>query len=140
MKRILITPRSLSAGTHSGLSRLEDLGFTLVRPTPGVMPSEADLIAAIPDCCGWIAGVEPVSSRVVSAAHSLQVISRNGSGVDNLPMDALNERGITVKRALAANANGVAELALAMMLSGFRHIPLNSDWYSGRGLAAPHGT
>lgn len=127
MKRILVTPRSLSAGTHSGLTRLEDLGFTLVRPTPGAMPSEADLVAAIPDCCGWIAGVEPVSSHVISAATSLQVISRNGSGVDNLPMDALNERGISVKRALAANANGVAELALAMMLSGFRHIPLNSD-------------
>ena len=140
MKRILVTPRSLSAGTHSGLTRLEDLGFTLVRPTPGAMPSEADLIAAIPDCCGWIAGVEPVSSRV-SIGGNIRCRSFRATGLALITCrwTHLNERGITVKRALAANANGVAELALAMMLSGFRHIPLNSDWYSGRGLAAPHG-
>lgn len=123
MKRVLVTPRSLSAGHHPGLDRLEEHGFALVRPCPGTMPTEADLMAALPGCCGWIAGVEPVSPRVIEAATHLQVIARNGSGVDNLPMDMLDRRGIVVKRAMAANANGVAELALALIFAAFRHIP-----------------
>lgn len=144
MKRILVTPRSLSSGRHAGLEYLEARGFTLIRPTPGKMPSEADLLAAIPSCCGWIAGVEPVTSRVIKAARELRVISRNGSGVDNLPTGALEQRGIVVKRAGGANANGVAELTLGLMLSGFRHITLcdrgirDSNWprVPGRELAA----
>lgn len=124
-KRILVTPRSLSTGQHSSLERLQDLGFELVRPAPGETPSEQALLAAIPACCGWIAGVEPVSPQVIEAAACLRVISRNGSGVDNLPMEIIARRGIKVARAVAANANGVAELALALMLAGFRHIPLN---------------
>lgn len=124
MKRILVTPRSLSRGRPAGLERLEALGFELVRPTPGETPSEAELAAAIPSCCGWIAGIEPVSARVIEAAQNLCVISRNGSGVDNLPMDALERRGVAVKRAVGANANGVAELALALMLAGLRHVPV----------------
>jgi len=143
MKQILVTPRSLSCGRHVGLERLESLGFTLVRPTPGEMPSETDLLDAIRPCCGWIAGVEPVSARIIEAAEELCVISRNGSGVDNLPMDVLERRKIVVKRAEGVNANGVAELALALMLAGFRQIPLNDrgiragDWprVSGREIA-----
>ena len=123
MKRILITPRSLSQGRHPAFDRLENAGFELVAPTPGVMPSEADLVATIPDCCGWIVGVEPVTPRVIEAARNLVAISRNGSGVDNLPIDLLDQRGIHVTRAVGANANSVAELALGLMLAGFRHIP-----------------
>ena len=125
MKRILVTPRSMSGGQHPAFERLDRAGFELVTPTPGVMPSEADLVAAIPGCCGWIAGVEPVSLRVIEAAHDLAVISRNGSGIDNLPLELLNQRGIRVARAVGANANGVAELALALILASFRHVPLN---------------
>ena len=125
MKRILVTPRSMSGGQHTAFERLELAGFELFAPTPGVMPSEADLVAAIPGCCGWIAGVEPVSPRVIEAAHDLAVISRNGSGIDNLPLELLDRRGIRVARAVGANANGVAELALALMLASFRHIPVN---------------
>ncbi len=125
MRRILVTPRSMSQGQHSAFQRLTSAGFQLLTPTPGAMPSEADLIAAIPSCCGWIAGVEPVTPRVIEAAQNLRVISRNGSGIDNLPLDLLKDRGIHVARAVGANANGVAELALALMLAGFRYIPVN---------------
>lgn len=122
MPRILITPRSLSKGDHPDLAPLERAGFKLVKPTPGATPSEADLLKALPGCVGWLAGVEPVSEAVIHAAKDLRVISRNGTGVDNLPMEAVRAAGITVQRAEGTNARGVAELALALALAGLRSI------------------
>lgn len=120
--RILITPRSLSKGGHPGLAPLEAAGFELVFPAPGAAPSEAELVGAVPGCVGWLAGVEPVSEAVIEAAGALRVISRNGTGVDNLPMAAVEQRQIAVKRAVGTNARGVAELALALALAGLRNI------------------
>ena len=124
MTHILVTPRSLSSDPTRSLGRLEDLGYTLVCPSPGQTPTESQLLEAISDCVGWIAGVEPVSDKVIQAANRLKVISRNGSGVDNLPLERLKSRRISVKRAVGANADGVAELAVALMMAGFRQIPL----------------
>ena len=120
MDRILITPRSLSKGEHPALRALEERGFALVRPNPGSMPEERTLVEAIPGCVGWLAGVEPVSERVIAAADRLRVISRNGSGIDNLPLNALHARGIEVCPTPGSNARSVAELALSQMLAGLR--------------------
>ncbi|MDJ1006264.1 MAG: NAD(P)-dependent oxidoreductase [Paracoccaceae bacterium] len=119
---VLITPRSLSDGAHPALKRLETAGYTLRCPAPGEMPDEACLAGALPGCVGWLAGVEPVSEAVLSAADGLRVIARNGTGVDNLPLDALAARGIAVCRTEGANARGVAELSLALALAGMRRV------------------
>lgn len=140
IERILVTPRSLSNGNHPGLTPLTDAGFELCFPTPGRMPDEADLMAAVPGCIGWLAGVEPVSENVIKAADSLRIISRNGTGIDNLPLKLVEDRQITIKRAVGTNARGVAELALGLTLAGLRHIVRTSngmakgDWprYLGR--------
>lgn len=91
-------------------------------PAPGRIPDERALIDSVPGCVGWLAGVEPVSEAVIAAARRLRVISRNGTGVDNLPMPALEARQIRVFRAEGTNARGVAELALALTLAGLRQI------------------
>lgn len=80
------------------------------------------MLAAVPGCVGWLAGVEPVSKAVIAAADRMQVISRNGTGVDNLPMEAISAAGIAVRRAEGTNARGVAELALALILAGLRDL------------------
>lgn len=119
---ILITPRSLSKGGHPALAALTDRGYDLVMPAPGEIPDETALLRAVPDCVGWLAGVEPVSEMVIGAARRLRVISRNGTGIDNLPLPALEARQIRVFRAEGTNARGVAELALALTLAGLRRI------------------
>lgn len=121
--RILVTPRSLTSAPPPALDRLVRAGFEVVLSTPGALPSEAELLRLVPGCVGWLAGVEPVSERVVAAADRLQVVSRNGSGADNLPLVRLAERGIRVERAIGANATGVAELTLGLILAACRHIP-----------------
>lgn len=132
MRRILITPRSLSRSFHHGLTPLKDAGYELVTPSPGETPTEAELIGALPGCVGWIAGVEPITEKVIDAATDLRAISRNGTGTDNLPMPVLERRNITVTRAMAANARGVAELALTMSLAGLRRVvPTHCGMKSG---------
>ncbi|EYD74294.1 D-3-phosphoglycerate dehydrogenase [Rubellimicrobium mesophilum DSM 19309] len=126
MDRILVTPRSLTSSPPPALDRLRDAGFDLVFSTPGATPTEAELLRLVPGCVGWLAGVEPVSESVVAAADRLRIISRNGSGADNLPASALRARGIRVARAMGANATGIAELTVGLILSACRHIPETS--------------
>jgi len=121
--RILVTPRSLTATPHPLVEAMRAEGYDIIYCTAGALPAEEELLDLVPDCEGWLAGIEPVSERVVAAAQSLRVIARNGIGTDNLPLAALAARGITIDVAAGANARGVAELTLALMLNALRHIP-----------------
>ena len=85
-KRILITPRSLTQRHSPDLEGLENAGYELVYARPGVTPTEQELLELVPGCVGWLAGVEPISERVLRAATNLKVISRNGTGVANIPV------------------------------------------------------
>ncbi len=126
MNRILVTPRSLTRNPDPALQALVDDGYRLVFSRAGETPDEAALLALLPGCVGWLAGVEPVSARVLEAATGLRAISRNGTGTDNLPLDVAERLGIQVLRAGGANARGVAELAFGLLLASLRHIPEQS--------------
>jgi D-3-phosphoglycerate dehydrogenase len=123
--KILITPRSLTRGGDPALSALTDAGYELVFCTPGKAPDEAELLRLVPGCVGWVAGVEKISDTVLAAATDLRAISRNGTGVDSVDLAACTRRGIEVLRADGANARGVAELALGLMLCLARSLPFS---------------
>jgi D-3-phosphoglycerate dehydrogenase / 2-oxoglutarate reductase len=120
VRRVLVTPRSLTHGDHPAFARLRREGWEIVLGPKGRLPEEEELCELVRDCEGWIAGVEPVTPKVLAAANVLRVISRNGSGIDNIPMLDAAQRGITVLRATGANAQGVAELTLALALMAAR--------------------
>ena len=140
MPSVVVTPRSVSSGGHPSLARLERAGYEVVFPAPGRQPNEDELIAAMPGCVGYLAGVEPVTRRVIEAGSTLKVISRNGVGVDNVDLKAADECGIQVKRTVGANARGVAELAIGSMIAGARGIPAadrslkGERWERSRGI------
>jgi D-3-phosphoglycerate dehydrogenase len=58
----------------------------------------------------------------VDFPETLKAIGRAGAGVNNVPLERCNERGIVVFNAPGANANAVKELVLAGMLMGSRDI------------------
>jgi len=125
MAKVLVTPRSVTSGGHPALAKLRDAGYEVVFPTPGRQPTEADLLRLLPGCVGYLAGVEEVSATVLEAAKGLRVISRNGVGVDNIDLAAARRLNITVCKAVGANARGVAELAMAHILSLARWVPFS---------------
>lgn len=120
---ILVTPRSLTGADHPELDRLRRRGFALRFAPPGRLPDEGDLLRLVPGCVGWLAGIEPVSARVIDRARDLRIIARNGSGADSLPLDLLRSRGVEISLARGANAAGVGELTLGLMFAAARAIP-----------------
>lgn len=143
-KRILVTPRSLTAEPHPEVERLRNLGFEIIYSTAGTIPTEQELMTLVPDCVGWLAGVEPVTPKVIDVAEKLKVISRNGVGIDNLPIPTLNQRGVQVMVAEGANSLGVAELTIGLIFGAIRSIPLadagikSGGWPRVRGIEV-HG-
>ncbi|MEQ3553583.1 NAD(P)-dependent oxidoreductase [Pseudonocardia nematodicida] len=144
--KVLVTPRSLTA---AGLAEVPELapiteaGYELVAGPAGVLPDEETQRALLPGVVGWLAGVEPITARSLAAADALKVISRNGTGTDAIDLGAAAAAGVRVERAGGANAQGVAELTLAVTMAALRHVPWsaamvrNGGWerHSGRELA-----
>ena len=95
---------------------------------------------------GWLAGVEPISASVLESANDLKVISRNGTGVDNIDLKAAQQNNIEILRAQGTNARGVAELAIGMMLGLSRsictidHQLKSGEWTRRKGLELEHRT
>lgn len=134
--RILVTPRSL---TRPGIEHITELdilrnrGWELVSGPVGRTPSESELCELLPGVDGWLCGVEKVSGTVLAAADRLRAISRNGVGTDNIDIEAARANNVTVLVARGANTQGVAELAVGMILTALRHIPqASTDLHAGR--------
>ena len=125
MKKILVTPRSLTKAGHPALDRLRQAGYEVIFSTPGKQPDEEELLRLLPDCVGYLAGVEKVSAKVLESAKELKVISRNGSGVDNIDLATAEKLGISICKTEGANAKGVAELTVGLMFSLVRWVPFH---------------
>ena len=53
---------------------------------------------------------------------SVRAIGRAGAGVNNIPVEAMSQRGVAVFNAPGANANAVKELVLGLMLAHARNV------------------
>jgi D-3-phosphoglycerate dehydrogenase len=104
-------------------------------------PSGPDSMADFADCTGMdeydsyeaaladidrydavIVRVAPLSADVIERADRLQVISKHGTGLDNVDVEAASERGIVVCNTPGANAQSVAEHAIALLFGLRRHL------------------
>jgi D-3-phosphoglycerate dehydrogenase len=140
MAKILVTPRSLTKGGDPSLELLKGAGHQLVFCTPGKSPDEQELRGLVPGCEGWLAGVEKITEAVLARAEGLTVISRNGTGVDSIDLEACERRGIRVLRAEGANARGVAELTIGLMLSLLRSVSFGDARLKAGGWERRQGT
>lgn len=87
---------------------------------------EAALIAALsrPEVAAvLLRGSPPLTDRVFAAARGLKIVAKHGAGVDSVDMASATRHGVAVMVAGGANADAVAEHALAMMLSLARGLP-----------------
>jgi phosphoglycerate dehydrogenase-like enzyme len=123
MPRVIVTPRSMTADPPAELALLRDAGWEVVLGPAGRQPAPEELAELLPEATAWIAGVEPIGERELTLAPRLRVISRNGVGIDAIDQEAAARRGVRVLTAPGANASGVAELAIALMLTAARGIP-----------------
>ncbi len=140
MGKILITPRSLTRERHPAFSLIEEAGHTIITSTPGVQPSEEELLNLVPEIDGYLAGVEKISARVLEAAKNLQVIGRNGVGTDNIDLETAQRLGIKICPTPGANAQGVAELTIGLLFSLVRWIPFSCSALKSESWSRRKGT
>ncbi|WGW11555.1 phosphoglycerate dehydrogenase [Saxibacter everestensis] len=101
-------------------AKQEDLG--LVWKTEGHPLSGQDLVSVIGDAEGVIVGLDSVDRSVLESAPSLKVVAKHGVGTDNIDLLAAADMGIAVVNAPGANADGVADLTMGLLLSSARRI------------------
>ena len=99
---------------------------TIVCNESGKRLSEDQLIASKPaNCVGIIAGLEPLSARVLDHYRELKVISRLGTGMDSVDLEAARKHGVSVLGTPDATTDAVAELTLGLMLASLRGIAVS---------------
>jgi len=130
--KILVTPRSFGKTDPKAFDMLAEAGFTVVRnDTGGIMTAE-QISEALADCDGVILGVDPLNKDVLDAAPNLKAVAKYGVGTDNIDLDECKRRGIKVTITVGANANAVADYALALMLAVARKvIPVDAQCRKG---------
>ncbi len=140
MNNVYITPRSITKEGHPSLEKLKEAGFELIFGPPGQQPSEEEQLKILPECVAYLAGIESIRENILKAAKNLKVISRNGVGIENIDLKAAEQLGIKVRIATASNAQGVAELAIGLIFSSIRLIPIcntymkKGEWHREKGI------
>ena len=86
------------------------------------------MIAAANSICAQaiIVRMGVVSRAVIESIPTLRIIAKHGVGVDGIDRDAASSRGIPVVVAGGANAQSVAEQALALMQAGALFIDMTT--------------
>lgn len=80
-----------------------------------------------------------ITQRVIGACTGLRVISKHGSGIDTIDVNAAKARGIEVKAAAGANAAAVAEHTWALILACAKSVvDLNARMQKGHWDKATH--
>ena len=104
MPRVIVT----EPVHEDALALLRAAGWTVEGPGAALTPAEALLVRT-----------QTVPPEVVAG---FKVISKHGTGVDNIPLEAAKAAGVTVMNTPGANAAAVAEQTLMLMLAMARDL------------------
>ena len=132
--QILVTTSAFAVADHGPVEHMEAAGYEVRLNPYGRRLTRAEILDLLADegVVGLVAGLEPLDREVLETSH-LRVISRVGSGVSNVDLDAAHELGIEVHTTPDGPTSAVAELTIGALLSLLRDIPsLNADLKDGR--------
>ncbi len=118
--KITVNTSSFAQGDSQPLEQLRAKGIVpLINPYKKTMTAD-QVIEFCAGADGMIAGTEPLTAQVLAQLPSLKVISRCGTGMDNIDLKAAQARGIKIFNTPTAVVAPVAELAVGLMLSLLR--------------------
>ena len=127
--KLIITANGLQ---EKGLEPIKGLAaryFNIVVANPWGRRGTKEEIKAVWDGAdAIICGAESFDREMIEAAPaSLKVLSHYGVGVDSIDIPAAKKRGIAVCNTPSANSTSVAEMAMGLMLSLAKQIPLHDE-------------
>lgn len=115
-KKVLVSTIPFGEVSKEPIELLEANDIEIIRNPYGRIMTTEELIPLIRDADYFIAGLEQVTPHVLDEAKKLKIISRVGVGVDNIPFDETNKRGIQVTYTPDPTTQPVAELAVGLLI------------------------
>lgn len=134
MKKIFIGPASFGEINQLALLKLKKNGFEIIKNNFGRKINKEELIKILSDktIVACIAGLESYDNDVISSS-GLKVISRLGSGIDNIDLNIAKKQGLSIFTTANGPINSVAELTLGMMIYLSRNIyQMSNDMKNGK--------
>jgi D-3-phosphoglycerate dehydrogenase / 2-oxoglutarate reductase len=122
MRKVLISTTSFAKDDPNGLARLTKAGIEYRLNPYGRKLSKEEIVALASGMDGIIAGTESLSGDVLKQLKGVRVISRCGTGLDNVDLKAAQELGIKVYNTPDAPTDAVAELTLGLILDCLRSL------------------
>ena len=130
--KILIGPSTFAALDPGPMDMLLQSGFQVVNNPFGRKLTKTELLQILPGITGLIAGLESLDREVLEKSN-LKVISRCGSGMSNVDIEAAKELGTKVFSTPYGPTQAVAELTIGVMLSLLRMVPqMDRDLHEGK--------
>lgn len=121
MSKVVISTSSFDIDNNPSIQRLIRAGIAVISNPHKRKLGEEEIIALLDkDTVGLLAGIEPLTERVFASATRLKVVSRCGTGLDSVDLNAAKRHNITVSNTPEAPAQAVAELTLGLMLAVLR--------------------
>lgn len=115
MKKVLI-PTKLDT---VAADLLKEKGYTVVQEAKTPL---AELVAQHADSEVLIVRSEKVTPEIIDALPKLRLVVRAGAGYNTIDIKHARKKNVDVMNTPGANANGVAEEVVALMLAGARKI------------------
>jgi len=114
-------------------AQLDSAGCKIVVASVRERLSEEELLTLVGDIDGIICGDDQITERVLKAAPRLKVISKWGTGIDSIDLEATARHGIPVYNTPNAFSEPVADTVMGYILLFARKFNLmDKDIHSGR--------
>lgn len=122
MRKIAITTSSFSKYDNHPLNILREKGFEMILNPYGRKLNKAEIVELCKNVVGIIAGTEPLDASVLKELPHLKIISRCGTGLDNVDLDAAEQLDIKVFNTPDGPTLAVAELTIGLVLNLLRKV------------------
>ncbi len=123
MKNVLVTVPSFSARCVSASKLLRENNFNLIIKNNVEHLLKSESTALRESICAVIAGKDGYQADTLSLLPGVRIISRFGTGIDNIDLRAAQQSGIVVNNAVGINSNAVAEFIIGLIFASMRNIP-----------------
>lgn len=122
---VQVTTSTFGKAGSKPVDYLKSKGIPFKTNPYGRKLTEEEAVEVISGADAIIAGTEPLTENVLNQLPGLKIISRCGTGMNNVDLDAAEKLGIKVFNTPTVHVDAVAELALAGTLASLRGFARN---------------
>ena len=122
MNKVLIAPTTFGKISNKPIQLLKENNFELIFNDKKRKLTKEELTLYLEDCVGVIAGTELYDENVLKNNHTLRAISRLGVGLENIKIDLINSKKISLIATETTPELAVSELTIGLILNLARKI------------------